>query len=314
MRTMTSRSPSCTSVLGVLFVALLGISASSVSNSVGAGDAAHFLRSGIGARAVGMGGAFAAVASDVYAGYWNPAGLIQSTSVCVGGTYESRYDGLLEVQYLAGSFCSPTVGAGVIWAHSDIYSVYAFSGAVGLGGLTLGVSGKVYDFSATAERAGGAGFDVGGLFRTSLGGVNLAFAVTSADVAWSEIRWDEESYAARDYTAWVTRAGAVAGSQSPFGAWQIATDFEIALRRPPLQGESDYFSSVALCTLSVGVEFWVEWIAVRVGLADIGLNNSEAGTRATLGLGIQRGGMVIDVAWVPSQLGNTYILTMEERF
>jgi hypothetical protein len=37
--------------------------------------AAEFLRVGAGARALGMGGAFLAVADDATAGYWNPAGL-----------------------------------------------------------------------------------------------------------------------------------------------------------------------------------------------------------------------------------------------
>ncbi len=38
--------------------------------------AGEFLRVGAGARAVGMGGAFLAVADDATAGYWNPAGLV----------------------------------------------------------------------------------------------------------------------------------------------------------------------------------------------------------------------------------------------
>ena len=39
----------------------------------------EFLRIGIGARAFGMGNAQAAVADDVTAGYWNPAGLAQQS-------------------------------------------------------------------------------------------------------------------------------------------------------------------------------------------------------------------------------------------
>jgi len=41
----------------------------------GSGQAGAYLRMGVGARALGMGGAFVAVADDGYSAYWNPAGL-----------------------------------------------------------------------------------------------------------------------------------------------------------------------------------------------------------------------------------------------
>ncbi|MFH2202944.1 MAG: PorV/PorQ family protein [Elusimicrobiota bacterium] len=43
--------------------------------SEGGGQAAAFLQYGVGARALGMGGAFYAVSDDATAAYWNPAGL-----------------------------------------------------------------------------------------------------------------------------------------------------------------------------------------------------------------------------------------------
>jgi hypothetical protein len=43
--------------------------------------AGEFLSIGIGGRALGMGSAAVALASDVTAGYWNPAGLVNVKSL-----------------------------------------------------------------------------------------------------------------------------------------------------------------------------------------------------------------------------------------
>jgi len=275
----------------------------------GAGDAAHFLRSGVGARSMGMGGAFVTVADDVNAAYWNSAGLIQIASVCVGGTYESRYSGLVEFQCVAGSLFSPTLGVGFIWAHLDMYSMYSVSAAIGLGKLAVGGTGKVYSFSVPGQRASGIGIDVGGLYRTSLNRVDVAFAVTSDDIGWSKIHWQE--YTSTDYAAWVTHLGVGIWTQTQFGSWRAAADWEIALRRPPRQGESDYFSTALKNGLNLGTEVWLGKIAFRAGLTGISITDGKLSAQATLGLGMQVQGITFDAAWVSSELGSTYILSTE---
>ncbi|MEK9136891.1 MAG: UPF0164 family protein, partial [Bacteroidota bacterium] len=57
-----------------LLVAML-IAASAVAGTGVAKYAGEFISLGVGGRALGMGGAFVALANDVTAGYWNPAGL-----------------------------------------------------------------------------------------------------------------------------------------------------------------------------------------------------------------------------------------------
>jgi len=47
------------------------------ANEVGGGDAWSFLSAGMGARAIGLGGSFVALADDATATYWNPSGLAQ---------------------------------------------------------------------------------------------------------------------------------------------------------------------------------------------------------------------------------------------
>ena len=49
-------------------------------SNASATSSAQFLKMGAGARAAGMADAFSAVADDVTAGYWNPAGLQQISS------------------------------------------------------------------------------------------------------------------------------------------------------------------------------------------------------------------------------------------
>ncbi|MBI4551828.1 MAG: PorV/PorQ family protein [Candidatus Latescibacteria bacterium] len=57
---------------GLLLLLLLGMTPAAVHATKYAGE---FLSIGVGPRALGMGGAFVAVADDVTSGYWNPAGL-----------------------------------------------------------------------------------------------------------------------------------------------------------------------------------------------------------------------------------------------
>lgn len=63
-------------VVKTLLVAILGLGAAApIFASDGAGQAGAYLKMGVGARALGMGSAFTAVANDSTAAFWNPAGL-----------------------------------------------------------------------------------------------------------------------------------------------------------------------------------------------------------------------------------------------
>lgn len=293
-------------VAGILLSILSGVG---FSASLAAGNAAQFLRFGVGARAMGMGGAFVAIADDVNAAYWNPAGLIQSASVSVGGAYESRFGGLEESQCVAGSLFSPTRGVGFIWVHLDMCSVYSVAAAVGLGKFAVGITGKMYRFSTPGQSASGVGIDMGGLYRTSLNGVDVAFAVTSDDIGWSKLRWQE--YPSTDYTAWTTRLGTGIEFQTWLGSWLIAADWEISLQRPPRQGETNYFSTALENSANCGTEAWLGKLALRAGLAGISITGGKLSAQATLGIGLRTQGIALDVAWVSSELGSTYILSVE---
>jgi len=64
------------SIILLIFLAGYPLFAQYTSNvSNVATTCAPFLEIGVGARAIGMGGAFVATANDVSALYWNPAGI-----------------------------------------------------------------------------------------------------------------------------------------------------------------------------------------------------------------------------------------------
>ena len=84
----------------LLSFALIGVLAFSASADKYAGE---FMYVGAGARALALGSAFSAVADDITAGYWNPAGLVQNRSKSVAFMHSERFGGLISYDYLAYS-------------------------------------------------------------------------------------------------------------------------------------------------------------------------------------------------------------------
>ena len=60
---------------------------------------ADFLAGGVGARALGMGGAYVGLANDVTAGYWNPAGLHQLQYPEIAYMHVERFAGAVSFDY-----------------------------------------------------------------------------------------------------------------------------------------------------------------------------------------------------------------------
>ncbi len=70
--------------------------------------AGAFMEDGGGARALGMGGAFAAVADDPTATFWNPAGLSRLDSRELFLMHDERFGDLVDRDF--ASFVSPVSG------------------------------------------------------------------------------------------------------------------------------------------------------------------------------------------------------------
>src|SRR5512144_2492960 len=64
--------------------------------------AAEFLKAPVGPRAIGMGGAFTAVADDATAPYWNPAGMVYLPYREVVAMHAEKFGNLANHDYLTG--------------------------------------------------------------------------------------------------------------------------------------------------------------------------------------------------------------------
>lgn len=82
---------------------------------------ADFLAAGVGARALGMGGAYVAHADDVTAGYWNAAGLDGLDYPEVAYMHTERFGGLVAFDYGAVAWpLSPRTTVGVSFVRSGV--------------------------------------------------------------------------------------------------------------------------------------------------------------------------------------------------
>src|SRR5664280_725663 len=83
-------------VILVLFVAFSQLSAQTVISKY----AGEFMAIGIGGRPLGMGGAYVAVANDVTASYYNPAGLARINYPQISLMHDARFGNLENYDYV----------------------------------------------------------------------------------------------------------------------------------------------------------------------------------------------------------------------
>jgi len=272
-----------------------------------AGDAAHFLRDGLGARGRSMGSAYIALAEGFTAPFWNPAPTVQSPSTIIGGGLEQRNAGLFTFSVLGGWHTAEAWGAGGVAVTSDLYDVYHVTGGLRLDRLTVGIGVKSYRFGIPGDSGSGLGLDVGARYAMALNGLQLTLAAVSRDVGWTPIRWGSQGATIVDRTAWVNRLGLALSVPLSSGEWTIELDVELSTRRPPADAEPNYWEEAGEVNLSLGTAFRWAGITVRAGLQRYGVKDPGARVRPTVGFGIVVGSLSIDLALIPSPLGSTYL-------
>ncbi len=112
---------------------------------------AEFLAGGTGARALGMGGAYVALAEDVTAGYWNPAGLGATQYPEIAYMHVERFAGVVSFDYAGGSFpVSRASTIGLSLFRSGVNDIVNTLGAwnAELGQPVAGYRSRITRFSA----------------------------------------------------------------------------------------------------------------------------------------------------------------------
>lgn len=174
--------------------------------------AAEFLSTGVGARALAMGGAFVAVADDASATYWNPAGMTQVTAPQLLLMHATRFSGLLQTDVVNFIYPGKKYVIGVNYMRSGIDNI-PYTSKRGVNGRPI-IDKYVSDYeeaaflsfsAAISERWSmganlkalrqavgdnsslGFGFDVGMLYRVN---ANWSAAATLQDITGTFVYWD----------------------------------------------------------------------------------------------------------------------------
>jgi len=236
-------------------------------------------RDGIGARALALGAAFAAIADDSTAGYYNPAGLPNVPGAHVGAMYESKFDlaSGTSFQYLSGTYLLERVGLGTgltLVRRSDqdipmaggtfdtseslllLSTGYELAELLSLGrlaGLSVGASAKFYSHRGYAEaRASGIGLDLGVLARIDFDGLRARIGFRSSDVLGSTIQWRGTLNEIAEVVPWGQHIG-IAVSLPDIGLGAV---LEAAL----------YAGDSAPNSIHLGAEYTLFGFALRAGL------------------------------------------------
>ncbi len=104
----------------IVLVSLLAVGTVSAVNSNVGSSGAQFLKIGVGSRYQGMGEAAVATANDVYAMYWNPAGLVEIENAAIGFT---NVNWLLDIDLNYVAFAKYFEDIGVFGVSATILSM-----------------------------------------------------------------------------------------------------------------------------------------------------------------------------------------------
>lgn len=259
--------------------------------------AAPFLKIGVGARAVALGGNFTAISNDVSAMYWNPAGLTEIGSISLQASHTSWFAGIshdavqiavplsdisaigLELIYLTSGDIEQTTiddqeGNGIFYNAADLALGIAFAQKL-TSRFSVAVKAKLIRQIIFNEEASGFAFDFGTIYKTEFNGLrigmNLANFGGSMMMTGNDLSVIHEDPVTGQQTE----------SQLITESWPLPIIFRVGLALDIFgQGESLIQNRLNRITLSIegthpndnsetvgtGVEYeWNELLALRMG-------------------------------------------------
>ena len=281
----------------ILVMFLIGQRSPSVASTTGL----DFLKIGVGARPLAMGEAYVALADDISAIYWNPAGLVQIEEPEVGFTYNRWFEDIgyhffgyshpiddsvlaFSIYYLGGGDIDGSDAGGIPTGNVSAYDLaLAFSYSRKLvKGLSGGLNFKFIKEKLDDEVANALAIDLGALYKTGVENLNVGFNIQNIG---TRIKFIKESASLP-----LNFRFGLAYKLFPTNPLTLTLDFN------KLNNESIY--------LGLGAECWItDYASVRIG----GKFDPDVKDRVRFGLGLKRNNLRLDYAYTPHRiLGDTH--------
>jgi len=280
---------------------LLTLSLGGLSPSLAATSGLDFLKVGVGARPIALGEAYVALADDINAIYWNPAGLVQVKIPEVGFTYNKWFEDIgyhflgyshpldnsilgVSAYYLGAGDIDGSDNAGNPIGEFTTYDLaFAFSYGRRLSErVSVGANFKYILEKLEEELASAFAFDIGALYKPGV--YDLVLGVNIQNIG-TGIKFVEESASLPQNVKF-----GLAYTLFPENPLILTLDFN------KCKDKGVYVGS--------GAEFWVvDYLALRIG----GKFDPDVKDGLRLGFGLRAGNFGLDYAYTPHRiLGDTH--------
>lgn len=288
---------------------------------------------GVGARALGMGGAFVGAATDATAAYWNPAGLsfvdkveittIHATQSSIqtydffnvafntnkAGTYAASYIRLSVDEIPVTSAAGPTV----LTTTSDIEQVLLLSGGWRFAKrYAVGTTIKLLKNDVYTASAFGYGSDIGFLVKPvrQLGvGLSIRDFTGGSYVKWKGTPTSPTQKIAPSVKFGLSYIQELGKRVNSVGATVPTSTLTVNADVDTL------YVSKQLNKYHFGAEYWYrQFVALRGGFESHGLKFNKDAFAPSFGLGVWVYLMEVDYAYVNFEISPTHYLSVITRF